>query len=210
MHRAESMVGEPFDCLQHQEETATVGMWIFLSTEVIFFGGLFTAYTALRATYPHEFAVGSAHTNVLLGTLNTAVLLTSSFFMALAVQKAKAGERRSLVRYLLATIALALVFLALKGLEYSQHISEGFLPGRSFTKDVSPRVELFFWLYFVMTGLHALHVTIGVGVLSVICGMAEAGKFSRDYSNPVEIGGLYWHFVDLVWVFLYPLFYLIK
>jgi cytochrome c oxidase subunit 3 len=210
MRASDGILAEQFDSLEQQEETATLGMWVFLATEILFFGGLFLAYTVCRTTYPHEFALASQHANVLLGTINTAVLLTSSFFMALAVQSAKLGKARAVLGFLAATILLAFAFLALKGLEYSQHISDHLWPGRSFDPSLSPRIELFFWLYFVMTGLHALHVFIGICVLSVIALMTLAGKFSAEYSNPVEVSGLYWHFVDIVWVFLYPLFYLIK
>ncbi len=209
MPATESILAEQFDSLEQQEQTATVGMWVFIATEILFFGGLFTAYTVYRTTYPHEFAIGSEHSNVMLGTVNTAILLTSSFFMAFAVRSAKVGRNLATLGFLGCTLILALAFLAFKGLEYSEHISEGLFPGRFFRSDLPPQVELFFWLYFVMTGLHAFHVLIGFCVLSVIALMALAGKFSREYSNPVEVAGLYWHFVDIVWVFLYPLFYLI-
>jgi cytochrome c oxidase subunit 3 len=209
MRITKSLLAEQFDSLEHQEQTATVGMWVFLATEILFFGGLFTAYIVYRTAYPRAFAIASEHSNLLLGTLNTAVLLTSSFFMALAVNSAKSGRKLPLVGFLACTIVLAMLFLALKGLEYSQHISEGLLPGRSFKSEFSPQVELFFWLYFVMTGLHALHVFIGICILSFVAGMAMLGRFSTHYSTPVEVSGLYWHFVDIVWVFLYPLFYLV-
>ncbi len=204
------ILAEQFNSLKQQEQASTVGMWIFLATEVLFFGGLFLAYTVLRTTYPHDFAVASHHANLLLGTVNTAVLLTSSLFMAFAVQSGKLGQKGATAGFLALTIVLALVFLGLKGLEYSEHISHHLWPGRGFDPSLSPHVELFFWLYFVMTGLHAVHVFIGVCILSVITVMSLAGKFSREYSNPVEVSGLYWHFVDIVWVFLYPLFYLIR
>jgi cytochrome c oxidase subunit 3 len=205
-----ALLGEQFDSLEQQEQTATLGMWVFLATEILFFGGLFTAYAVMRTTYPHQFALASHHANVMLGTINTAVLLTSSFFMAFAVRSAKLGDNRAVVLFLALTILLAFAFLALKGLEYSEDIADHLAPGASFDPKLPRQVELFFWLYFLMTGLHALHVFIGICVLSVILLMALAGKFSPAYSNPVEVSGLYWHFVDIVWVFLYPLFYLIK
>jgi cytochrome c oxidase subunit 3 len=205
-----SILAEQFDDLQQQEEASTVGMWVFLATEIIFFGGLFTSYIVYRTTYPHEFAIGSAHADILLGTVNTAILLTSSFTMALGVHAAQRGDNKWVARYLMITILFALAFLAVKGLEYSEHISDGFFPGPGFRKDVPHHVELFFWLYFVMTGLHALHVCIGICVLSVVACLAMRKKFSTAYSNPVQISGLYWHFVDVIWVFLYPLFYLIR
>ena len=210
MHASDGILAEQFDSLEQQEQTATLGMWVFLATEILFFGGLFVAYTVCRTTYPRDFAIASHHANILLGTINTAVLLTSSFFMALAVQSAKLGSNRAVIKFLIATILLALAFLALKGLEYGEQISDHLWPGPSFNPALSRHVELFFWLYFAMTGLHALHVFIGICVLSVIALMALAGRFSVEYSTPVEISGLYWHFVDIVWVFLYPLFYLLK
>jgi cytochrome c oxidase subunit 3 len=209
MPATDGILAEQFDSLEQQEQTATLGMWVFIATEILLFGGLFTAYVIYRTTYPHQFAVAGEHSNVLLGTVNTAILLTSSFFMACAVYSTRLDRQWRTVGYLSCTLVLALAFLALKGLEYSEHISEGLFPGKSFRTDLSPQVELFFWLYFVMTGLHALHVFIGFCVLSVIALMTLAGKFSREYSNPLEVSGLYWHFVDIVWVFLYPLFYLI-
>lgn len=202
-------LAEQFDDLQQQEETATVGMWTFLGTEILFFGGLFLAYTVYRVTYPQAFAEGSHHGNLLLGSLNTAILLTSSLSMAFSVHAAQAGRRKSLLLFLSITLFFGLAFLALKGLEYSEHISEGLLPGAGFRPDLSRGVQMFFVLYFLMTGLHALHMLIGCGVIGVLLRMAWKGKFTPEYSNPVEISGLYWHFVDIVWVFLYPLFYLI-
>jgi cytochrome c oxidase subunit 3 len=209
MHDTEAVLAEQFDTPEQQEQAATAGMWMFLATEILFFGGLFMAYVVYRTTYPRDFAIASAHANVLLGTVNTAVLLTSSFFMAIAVNSVKAGKNKMLLISLAGTLILALTFLALKGLEYREHISDHLWPGAGFRKDLSPHVELFFWLYFVMTGLHAIHVFIGICILSVIAVLARKRKFSPSYCTPVEISSLYWHFVDIVWVFLYPLFYLI-
>jgi cytochrome c oxidase subunit III len=209
MRASNCLPAEQFDSLAHQEEAATVGMWVFLATEVLFFGGLFTAYTIYRTTYPDLFARASEHSNLLLGTINTAVLLTSSLFMVFAVHAAKAGRKGPALGFLGLTILLALAFLSLKGVEYSQHISEGLLPGTRFRTDLPRQLELFFWLYFVMTGLHALHVLIGIGVLSVISIMILFTNRCTEHSHRAEIAGLYWHFVDVVWVFLYPLFYLV-
>jgi cytochrome c oxidase subunit 3 len=209
MPDAELVLAEQFDDLEQQEEASRVGMWVFLATEVLFFGGLFLAYIVYRQTYPHQFAIGIKHGELLLGTINTAILLTSSFTMALAVHAAQKGENEWVVRFLLCTILMGLTFLAVKGVEYSKHFSEHLFPGSLFRADLPHQVELFFWLYFVMTGLHALHVLIGIGLLSVIAVLAVRRKFSENYFNRVEVSGLYWHFVDIVWVFLYPLFYLI-
>jgi cytochrome c oxidase subunit 3 len=209
MRDRQTILAGQFDDFEQQETAATTGMWVFLSTEILFFGGLFLAYLVLRTSYPREFAVGSSLADVTLGTINTAILLTSSFAMVMAVQCAETGASRGLVRFLLATISLGLVFLALKGLEYNEHIRDHLFPGGHFRKDLPKQVELFFWLYFVMTGLHALHVLIGIGLLSVMAILAARGHFSERYHTPIKIAGLYWHFVDVVWVFLYPLFYLI-
>jgi cytochrome c oxidase subunit III len=208
MRNKEIILAEQFDDLDQQETAATTGMWVFLATEVIFFGGLFLAYLVFRTTYPHSFAVGSAHTDIMLGTLNTAILLTSSFTMALAVKFAELGNPRPTAFLLAATIAFGLAFLALKGFEYDEHIRDNLFPGH-FRKDLGKPVELFFWLYFVMTGLHAIHVFIGIGVLSFLTLLVLGRRFSAEYHTPVKICGLYWHFVDVVWVFLYPLFYLV-
>jgi cytochrome c oxidase subunit III len=209
MRVTEEILAEQFDDLAQQQQASAIGMWTFLATEVLFFGGLFTAYIVYRAAYPQAFAEGSHHANVLLGTINTAILLTSSLTMAFAVHAAQQGDNRRIMRNLACTIALGLAFLAVKGIEYHQHISEHLFPGPSWRKDLSIQVELFYWLYWVMTALHALHVLVGTGLLSVIAGLAYKRRFSDHYYTPVEISGLYWHFVDIVWVFLYPLFYLI-
>jgi cytochrome c oxidase subunit 3 len=207
---AESQIlAEQFDDLEQQEETATVGMWTFLATEVIFFGGLFVAYIVYRTTYPHAFALGSHHSTLLLGSINTAVLLTSSLTMALAVHAAQLGNRKRLLIFLSVTLLFGFAFLAVKGIEYSEHISEGLLPGKNFKSGLPHGTVLFFILYFLMTGLHALHMLVGCGVLAVMLWLARKGKFSERYYTPIEVSGLYWHFVDIVWVFLYPMFYLI-
>ena len=198
-----------FENLEQQKEASEWGMWTFLATEVMFFGGLFTAYVIFRHAYPQSFAAGSHHTNVLLGTLNTAVLLTSSFTMALAVHAAQRAQRKSLLRFLLSTIFLGLVFLAIKGLEYAEHISDHLVPGPHFHLQSPPHTQMFFYLYFAMTGLHAIHVIAGVTLLAIIALIARRNRFSAQYHTPVELAGLYWHFVDIIWVFLYPLLYLI-
>jgi len=203
-------LAEQFDSLEQQHEAATLGIWTFLATEVLFFGGLFTAYVVYRFLYPQAFAEASHHTNLLYGTVNTAVLLTSSLTMALAVQAAQEGRNRALVRCLAATIVLGIGFLLVKGLEYREHFAHHLVPGAQFALTAKPKTELFFWLYFTMTGLHGIHVLAGIGVLSVLAFMSSRLNFSSEYYTPVEMGGLYWHFVDIVWVFLYPLLYLIN
>ncbi|SRR5579883_3368843 len=200
---------EQFENAEQQQEAARLGMWTFLATEVLFFGGLFMAYIVYRHEYPHAFAVASKHTDLLYGTVNTAILLTSSLWMALAVHAAEDGRQKPLVGFLLLTILFALAFLGVKGLEYSEDLREHLLPGHGFLVPEAPKTDIFFFLYWAMTGLHGIHVLVGIGVLSVITLLASRGKFTREYHNPVEISGLYWHFVDIVWIFLYPLLYLV-
>ena len=209
MARAQ-ILAEQFDDLEQQQETATVGIWTFLATEVIFFGGLFLAYIVYRTAYPQAFTEGSHHSNLLLGTVNTALLLTSSLTMALSVHAAQEGNRQRLMLFLFVTLLLGLAFLGVKGLEYSEHISERLFPGAQFKSGLPHGTQMFFVLYFLMTALHALHLIIGCGVIAVMLWLARNSAFSSHYYNPIEVSGLYWHFVDVVWVFLYPMFYLIK
>jgi cytochrome c oxidase subunit III len=198
-----------FEDAEQQSEASHLGTWTFLATEVLFFGGLFMAYILYRHLYPDAFAIGSRHTDLLYGTLNTALLLTSSLTMALAVHAAREGHTKSIVRCLLLTITFAAGFLIVKGFEYHEDYVNHLVPGANFNAALPPRAGMFFWLYWAMTGLHAIHVTVGVGLLSVIAILARRGWFSSRYYTPVEVSGLYWHFVDLVWIFLYPLLYLI-
>jgi cytochrome c oxidase subunit 3 len=200
---------EQFDSMEQQEDAARLGMWAFLATEVMFFGGLFVGYIVYRHAYPAGFADGLRHTNILYGTINTAILLTSSLTMALGVHAAERGETKPLVRMLLLTILLAVGFLGVKALEYREDFHEHLVPGPGFALRGNPPAELFFYFYWAMTGLHALHVLIGIGVLSVIAFLAHRRRFSAQYHNPVEVAGLYWHFVDIVWIYLYPLLYLL-
>jgi cytochrome c oxidase subunit 3 len=212
-----SHLAHHFDDVDQQFEAARLGMWIFLATEVLFFGGMFTGYAHYRTEYPAAFIEGSTHLDVVLGTINTAVLLLSSFTMALAVRDAQTDHRKAGVALLVTTASLGIVFLSIKGYEYSVKFAEHHVPGPSFSLAevhnpavISGNVELFFSLYFGMTGLHALHMIIGVGVVATICILSWRGHFSSRYYTPVEITGLYWHFVDIVWVFLFPLLYLIR
>jgi cytochrome c oxidase subunit III len=213
---AHSILQHHFENLEQQHETAALGMWVFLVTEVMFFGGLFTAYTVYRTLYPAAFADASHHLSMPMGAVNTAVLLCSSLTMALAVHFAQIGRRKATVISLLATMLLGAGFLAIKAAEWNLEYHEGLIPGGLFTY-VSPdpanisaeQVQLFFVLYFAMTGLHALHMIIGLGLMSVLAFHAWRGRYSEDYFSPIENGGLYWHFVDIVWIFLFPLLYLI-
>src|SRR5438105_4863995 len=203
-------LAEQFEDLEQQRDTSTLGMWTFLATEVLFFGGLCMSYITYRTLYPSAFAQASRHTILLYGTINTAVLLTSSLSMALAVHAAQENKIKSLVRYLLVTVVLGCCFLGFKALEYHQDIREHLWPGKYFTQKLPAQAQIFWFLYWAMTGLHALHVTVGVGLLAIIAWMAWRGRFSESYHTPVEISGLYWHFVDIVWIYLYPLLYLIN
>ena len=200
-----------FDSLGQQTEAATLGMWVFLVTEVLFFGGLFVTYTVYRAFYPAAFAAASHELDILLGGINTAVLITSSLTMALAVHAAQLGHRRLLMIFLVVTMALGMVFLGIKAVEYYHKFAEHHVPGASFQfeREHQRHAQIFFSLYFIMTGLHAIHMIIGIGVLLVMWIWAWRGRITSDYAGPIEISGLYWHFVDIVWIFLFPLLYLI-
>ncbi len=204
-------VAHQFDDREQQNEVGRLGMWLFLATEILFFGGLFTAYLVMRYKLPEAFAVANGNMNVPLGAVNTGVLLTSSLTMALGVRATQLGNRKGAFWLVIATIVFGIVFLGIKGIEYAEKFREGLFPGAGFTFEgpLSRQVESFFSLYFMMTGLHALHMLVGVGIMSVVAGMIWRGRFSPEYYAPVEIGGLYWHFVDIIWIFLFPLLYLI-
>jgi cytochrome c oxidase subunit 3 len=211
MSNVTTVQAHQFDDAEQQHEASWIGMWIFLATEVMFFGGLFTGYTVYRSTYAQAFADASNHLDVWLGTINTAVLIGSSFTMALAVRNAQLGDRRLIVRFLLLTIILGCVFLGIKFFEYYQKFEEHLVPGSSFIYEspLARPAEIFFSFYFAMTGMHALHMIIGIGLLTALVFRAARGRFSASYATPVELIGLYWHFVDIVWIFLFPLLYLV-
>jgi cytochrome c oxidase subunit 3 len=220
-----------FDDLEQQREAGTLGMWLFLATEVMVFGGLFTAYAVYRWSYPVAFQEASSHLLWELASLNTAVLLTSSLTMALAVHAAATGNRRQLLLFLAATALLGATFLGIKFYEYHVDYEENLIPFPGFTfaersadrkelwtgyervpvsrPEYVREVKLFYVMYFMMTGLHALHMIIGLGVMAWVMREAARGRFTPDYHPQVELFGLYWHFVDLVWIFLLPLLYLL-
>ncbi len=207
-----SALQEQFDTEAQQKDASTLGMWIFLITEVMFFGGMFTAYTVYRRAYSDAFAVASSSLNVTIGAINTAVLLVSSFTMVMAVRASQLGRRRTLILFLVLTLILGGVFLGVKAYEWNEKFEQHHVPGPSFHLDGVPQqghAQLFFSLYFAMTGLHALHMVVGVGILSWLIWMAYKGRFTAEYNTPVDIAGLYWHFVDIIWIFLFPLLYLI-
>ena len=220
-----------FDTMAQQKEAAVIGMWVFLLTEILFFGGLFVAYMIYRVWYFDAFAEASRSLDLFWGGLNTAVLIGSSLTMALAVRAAQTNKRQWTVNWLILTMLLGCVFLGVKVIEYADKFEHHHVPGASYVwaepgheappgsehanLSLSPAqlqntTQIYFSLYFTMTGLHALHMIIGVGLMMVITWMAWKGKFDAEYYTPVEMSGLYWHFVDIVWIFLFPLLYLVE
>jgi cytochrome c oxidase subunit 3 len=201
-----------FDDAEQQRTASNLGIWIFLATEILFFGVLFAAYAITRVRYPEAFAAASRLTNLPLAGTNTAVLVTSSLTMALAVHAARLGERRALVVWLGLTVALGSAFLAIKAVEYRFDFLEHLVPVLDFryTGPQPDQVELFFYLYFFITGVHALHVLIGIGCIATIAVMASRAVFSPAYFTPVDVTGLYWHLVDVIWLFVFPILYLVS
>lgn len=211
MSKVEVFRRHHFEDVEQQHEASWLGMWVFLATEVMFFGGMFACYFVYRHWYLQAFASASNRLDVLLGGINTAVLICSSFTMALAVHSAETGRRKPLVVFLLLTIVLGLVFLGIKFYEYHTKFEEHLVPGSSFRfeQSLARPAEIFFSFYFAMTGMHAVHMIVGIGLLTALIFRARRDRFSPIYHTPVELTGLYWHFVDIVWIFLFPLLYLI-
>jgi cytochrome c oxidase subunit 3 len=209
LSESSAALAHQFEDLEQQGEASRLGMWAFLVTEVMFFGGLFTGYVLYRSSYPEAFAAGSAHLDLLLGGINTAVLIASSLTMALAVHAAEGGRRARTVFLLSATLVLGSVFLGIKAVEYAHKYQESLIPGPGFSSEGPREVQLFYSFYFAMTGMHALHMVIGVGLLSVLIYGTLRGRIAPPNVNAVDLAGLYWHFVDIVWIFLFPLLYLI-
>ena len=237
-----------FDTMRQQKEAAVLGMWVFLLTEILFFGGLFVAYTLYRVWYFEAFAEASRRLSIFWGGLNTGVLILSSLTMAMGVRSAQTNSRKATVNWLILTMILGCVFLGVKVIEYKDKFANYEVPGTSYNwmyheehaaaegghegaasaetaaaaeggehrqlkmtpEQLQRTTQLYFSLYFTMTGLHALHMIIGVGLMLVITWMAWKGKFDAQYYTPVEMAGLYWHFVDIVWIFLFPLLYLVE
>jgi cytochrome c oxidase subunit 3 len=239
VHRTGELYGH-FETLEQQKESAALGMWIFLVTEVLFFGGLFLTYTINRHAYPAAFGAGSNTLDLTLGGFNTVVLIMSSLTMAMSVWSAQVGKKQLVSIFLIATLVLGTIFLGVKVIEYKQKFDHHLIPGsgfdiryhaehptaadssgkmaeekeeleRAFAKDpdLNAHAQLYFSLYFGMTGLHALHMIVGAGLLVWLIKGSFAGRFTPQYNTPVEIVGLYWHFVDIVWIYLFPLLYLI-
>jgi cytochrome c oxidase subunit III len=215
MDTVEQPHAEQFTSRAQQSFAGTFGMWVFIASELLFFGPLLFGYLYLRTHYPEASAAASRHTDFLLGTANTAVLLSSSFLMALAGQAAESGRRPRAARLLVAVAALGIVFLVLKGWEYRDDVVEHLFPGHGFRPEQGghpqdlPGMQLFFILYFLLTGLHAVHLTIGILVCLAMALRLRRPPPAGASADAIEYAGLYWHFVDAVWIFLYPLLYLV-
>jgi cytochrome c oxidase subunit 3 len=239
VHRTGELYGH-FETLEQQKETAALGMWVFLVTEVLFFGGLFLTYTINRHAFSNAFGAGSNTLDLRLGGFNTVMLIMSSLTMAMAVWSAQVGKKQWVSLFLIATLGLGTVFLGVKVIEYKQKFDHHLIPGSSFDiryhsehpgpngdpkeiaaekkelekafavdPDINAHAQLYFSLYFGMTGLHALHMIVGAGLLLWLIKGSFSGRYTPQYNTPVEIVGLYWHFVDIVWIYLFPLLYLI-
>lgn len=239
MHRTGELYGQ-FETLDQQKDTATLGMWVFLVTEVLFFGGLFLTYTINRHAFSTAFGISSNTLDIRLGGFNTVVLIMSSLTMAMAVWSAQVGKKRLVSAFLIATLGLGTIFLGVKVVEYKQKFDHHLIPGHGFDlryrtenptpaddlkelalekeeldkafaqdPDINAHSQLYFSLYFGMTGLHALHMIVGAGLLVWLIQGSFRGRFTPLYNTPVELVGLYWHFVDIVWIYLFPLLYLI-
>jgi cytochrome c oxidase subunit III len=221
-----------FETQEQQREAATFGMWLFLLTEIMFFGGLFFAYLLYRNWYHDAFVVSSNQLSIPLGAANTAILVTSGFFMALGVWAAEVKKQGLLVLFLVLTTFFGVAFLGIKAVEYHEKWEKHHIPGAHFnvsefvnppvnpktgkltetplSPDMAQKTQVFFFLYFAMTGMHAFHMILGIGLLFWLTWRANRGEFSAGYVAPIENFGLYWHFVDIVWLFLFPLLYLIN
>ena len=220
-----------FETEEQQREAGSFGMWLFLLTEIMFFGGLFFAYLLYRNWYYDAFVPASNQLSIPLGGANTAILITSGFFMALGVWAAEVRAKALLVIFLILTTLFGIAFLGIKYVEYKEKWDKNHIPGASFDisefvnppkdatgkatqkplpPDVAEKTQIFFFLYFAMTGMHALHMIIGIGLLFWLIWRAQRGEFTSGYVAPIENFGLYWHFVDIVWLFLFPLLYLIN
>lgn len=204
-----------FTSSEQQFDAAKLGMWLFLITEILLFSGMFVAYTVYRAWHPEVFLVASKALNPWMGGFNTVVLLTSSFTIAMAINSIQRSRQQLAVRYLVATVLLAGVFMVVKYFEYTAKFEHGLFPGGFFNPHEGyadfavPYAAQFFSIYFVMTGIHGVHVLIGMAVIGTVAWRTWRGAFSSEYYTPIELSGLYWHLVDIIWIFLFPLMYLI-
>ncbi len=201
-----------FATKEQQFDTVKIGIWLFLATEILMFGGLFAGFAYMQSRFPEAFYEGHKHLQQGLGATNTIVLLISSFTMVMAVHSAANSKRKQLITYLSLTIFCAFIFLGVKYIEYSTKYHHGLLPGRYFSNAEDPTGHqfIFFSFYFMMTGLHGIHIALGIVVLFWLLRRAIRGDFSSNYYNPVDVVGLYWHLVDIIWIYLFPLLYLIR
>jgi cytochrome c oxidase subunit 3 len=209
MSETSVLLKEPWESFERQKEAGKFGIWLFLSSEVLFFGALLLTYAVYRVGNVHAFAAAGRETNIWYGSLNTAILLTSSLTMAVASQAAaaKSGFRRLIIGCLVATAALGVAFLVVKGFEYREDIEKHLVPGGHFALK-QPAAQLFFGLYWLVTGIHAVHLTIGIGMVARLAVLGWRRRRELDENPELEVTGLYWHLVDIVWIFLYPLIYL--
>jgi cytochrome c oxidase subunit 3 len=207
----DAAVQQQFDDAAQQKGAALLGMWAFIATEVLFFGVLFAAYVVCRWRFPAEFVDGSAHTDFALGTVETAILLTSGCLSTIALRQIQLDRARQSAVLLAITGLLGVLFLVLHGMEYHDEFKEGLIPGIRFTQTGpgANGMEIFFSLYYVITGFHSLHVLIGVVLLLVMAVRTWRGSFCSAYHTPIEVSGLYWSLVDIVWIFVYPAIYLV-
>ncbi len=208
----EARLEEHYGDLATQTHAARLGMWIFLASEVLLFTGLFAVYFAYRAEYAAEFKQAAKHTDLLLGSADTVILICASFLVALGVREVRQGRSGRTEWLLWGAVALGALFEILKGTEYLHHFSEGIYPGAYYQLEAlpTPGANAFFTLYFLMTGLHALHVAGGMAVLAWLAVGTRRGAYTPGYHTPLELGGMYWHLVDVIWVFLWPMFYLLR
>ena len=202
---------EQFTDLEQQRESSTAGIWVFIASEIMFFGALMVAFTVYRINHQAAFTEGAQQLNVVLGSINTAILFTSGLSMSLAAATNKMGAKGWTIIFLLATALLGIIFLGIKGFEYHEDWNKALFPGSTFrwTSPNSPQVQLFFVLYFIMTGFHALHLLVGIGLILVMAFLSCRGWIHEKHFMPLDVTGIYWHFVDLVWVFLFALLYLL-
>jgi cytochrome c oxidase subunit 3 len=200
---------EQFVDIGQQREASALGMWIFLGTEVMFFGGLFLAFAIARFFHTEGFNQAAKHLDVLAGSINSGILLTSSYLTALAVSALKEGRKRRAIGLLTVALTLGALFLVIKGCEYHEKWAEGLFPGQSSQGALDNQTEFFFLFYFILTGIHALHLLIALGVAGVVIWLVAVGRVTRDKYMTLEVSALYWHFVDIVWIFVFPLLYLV-
>lgn len=203
-------VAHHFDDADQEFESAKIGMWAFLAQEILFFSGLFVAYIVFRYLYPDMFVEAHHHLSWELGATNTVILIFSSFTMVMAVRSAQLSQKKYTLYYLYATLGFAAAFMGIKAIEYASKIQHGLLPARWFSAEgVSETLHIFYGLYFMLTGVHGLHVLVGMGLIVWLIIRTQRGEFHAKFYTPLEMVGLYWHLVDLIWIFLFPLLYLV-